>query len=129
MSYDNSPFRRVGTPLLTAMSAQACTSQGVGTLGTVYQLESAYSQFGMRVKLTGPGTSGECRLMGALAPLSTTPLTTATGLVPLTTWLGSVDSSDATLWITGKPVTAVTCQVTTPSSSNTSWTVYIAGVL
>lgn len=130
MSWLGAPFRRVGTPLLVAMSNAPCTSGGVGTLGTGLQLESAYSQWAIRVNLTGgAGTSGEVRLMGALAPLSTTPVTTATGLLPLTTWLGSVDANYGTVFVTSKPVNYVTCQVTTPSSSNTNFTVYIAGVL
>lgn len=130
MSYDSAPYRRVGTPLLVAMSGQACTSGGVGTIGAGLQLESAYSQWAMRVNLTGgAGTSGEVRLMGSLSPLTTTPLTTATGLIPLTTWLGSVDADYGTVFVTSKPVNYVTCQVTTPSSSNTNFTVYVAGVL
>ena len=128
MSWDNAPFRRTGTPLLVAMSNAPCTSGGIGTIGAAIRLDSAYSSWAMRVNLTGPATCGEVRLMGALAPLSTTPLTTATGLLPLTTWLGSVDANYGTVFVTAKPVNYITCQVTTPSSSNTNFTVYICGV-
>ena len=115
--------RAVGTGVLKPFTAQAATS--AGRFSARFDLGHAYSQWALRVRLSGAATSGECQLLGTVATSSDPNA----ALRPLTTWLGSVNSSDDTVFVTGKPCTSVICQITTPSSSNTTWDAWAAATL
>lgn len=111
---------RPGLPPL--LSLNAASTQGA--VGTRYDLETAYSQWALRVKLNGNATGVVVQLKGAVASSSD-----ANGaLVAMTTWSLASQSCDDTIFITGKPVTSVLAEVTSLSSTGTTVTAWISGV-
>lgn len=112
---------RPGLPPLLSLNAASTE----GSVGTRYDLETAYSQFALRVKLNGNATGVVVQLKGAVASSSD-----ANGaLVAMTTWsLQAPQSCDDTIFITGKPVTSVLAEVTSLSSTGTTVTAWISGV-
>jgi len=118
-----------GTLAASTYNAAAMLSSGTG-VGTRYDLGRAYSNWGLRVKLTtglgaaaGSATSGEIILYGTIATSSD-----ANGaLRPMTTWKGSVNSSDDTLWVTGFAATSILAAWSTPSSSATAALFWVCG--
>ena len=117
------PFRRVGTGILRCGQLQAATS--AGKYFGRFDLGACYSQWGMRVRLNGAGTSGSYQLCGSIATSSDANSV----LRPMTTFDLAAQSSDDTIWITGKPATSIVIQCTTPSSSGTTLDVFVAASL
>ena len=111
-----------GAGLPPMLSLQAAST--LGTVGTRYDLDTAYDKWALRVKLNGNATGVVVQLKGAIASSSD-----ANGaLVALTTWsLQAPQSCDDTVFITGKPVTSVLAEVTSLSSTGTTVTAWISG--
>lgn len=108
-------FRRTGLPALLSLSAAGGTSGGAGTIGARYDFNNAFSNWALRVAFTGASTEASVQLVGAVASSSDLSAT----LVPLTTWTLTVNTSESTIWITGKPVTSVAAKISSQSSSGT----------
>lgn len=124
------PFRRVGTGVIIAninassSSANALNATGTAVSGITF-LGSAFSNWTIRVKLVGAGTSGQITLLGMVGTTSDV----AASLRPLTSWDGSVNTSDDMVFVTGKAATAVAACWSTASSSATSANIWIAGTV
>ena len=133
----NGQWVYTGTGILPgSLSASSSTPALLGSTGTLggtrYDLGRAYSNWAIRVKLTSStaaaaagaaATSGEIILYGSIA-------TSSDGngcLRPLTTWLGSVNSSDDTVFVTGRVATSIMAAWSTPSSSGTMALIWVAG--
>lgn len=114
-------FVATGTPVAHWLIA-AGTSATYGTPIAYYG--RGYGNWSMRVRLNGAASSGQVQFTGLIA--GATSDATNAALTAYTTWDGNVNSSDYTVSVTGKPLTAVAPFVSTPSSSATSYDVWIA---
>lgn len=118
----NDQFVALGRPL--HLMSQVSTSTGaVAYFGRV-DLGAVYQSFGMRVRLTGAGTSGSWQLCGTIGTSSDANSV----LRPLTTFDLAAQSSDDVIFVTGKPVSSIVIAQTTPSSSGTTVDIFV-GVL
>lgn len=102
------PFRRTGLPALRSLDASTSTTFPV--YGTRFDLGTAYSKWGFRVKVVGGSTEVIVQLLGVVASSSDN----STGsLVALTTFQLTANSCDTTLFVVDKPVTSVVAAMTT----------------
>jgi len=113
-------FVAVGTPVAHWQLGPASSA---GTYGALAYYGRGYGTWSMRVRINGPATSGAVQLVGTVTASSSEA---NSALVALTTWDGTVNSSDFTLSISGKPLTAVAPYVSVATSSGTTIDVWVA---
>lgn len=119
-------LKGTGTGVMLSLNAASTA----GSIGSIHYLERAFGNWAMRVKLNGNATGVVVQLRGAVATSSEAYSAASTNgpFAPLTTWSLQVPlSCDDTVFITGKPVTAVLAEVTSLSSTGTTVTAWITG--
>lgn len=116
-------FVATGTPVAHWLLGPASSAGSYGNPIAFYG--RAYGNWTMRCRLNGAAaTSGAVQFMGTVVA-STSDATNAS-LVPYTTWDTAVNSSDFTVSITGKALTAVAPYVSVATSSATTIDVWVA---
>lgn len=120
-------YKLEGTPAFKVLT-QAGTS-GPGAYGQRVDLPAVFSQWALRVKVTGGTTEAIVNLYGMLDASTNVGSTSVAGMVALSTYQLSAGSCDQTVWVTGKPVNAIIAQLTTMGLSTGAYVdAWAAGV-